>query len=871
MDYWFHAGPIPLNAISGHYDYYLVSLSYFIAVLASYVALDLAGQLQAETNPRSRIIWWLGGAFAMGAGIWSMHFIGMLAFIMPMPMIYDYFWTAASLLVAIFASGLALYLLKDRKRVLLYLISGGILIGLGIASMHYMGMYTMTDHVTIRYLPATFFLSIFIAVLAAEAALWLAFASNVGARRKQFYMKVFSALVMGIAICGMHYTGMAAAVFTPNAYTPHTTVAIDQTLLAYLIAIITTLIIAIPIITATSYRKMLTAVQNEKDFLNTLLHNLNDIIIACDNNGKITVCTHDLDKLKNKSILNKPLSKLNDLFDLRVINTIPIRPEEHPLHIALSGKHLHNEKYCFKHANRDEFRDVIIDGQPIFSANNKLGAVIVIHDVTDLNKAEKLKQEFVSIVSHELRTPLTSIKGALALLISKNFYDQPEKLEDLLNLAHKNTERLIRLINDILDVEKLEAGQMEFQMSEIDLVEIIHESILDVSTIAKHKNIKIIFNPPQSSIFINGNYDKLIQVMVNLLSNAIKFSPSDEKILVSIIDYLENVRVSVLDHGEGIPYEFQEKVFQKFSQASTRSSRTAGGTGFGLTITKSIIEKHGGCINFESTPRKGSCFYFELPKTPNKNINGSTTPIIASQSDVLICDSNPDAARFIKKYLLKNHIKADIALTIKEAKEKISRNAYKAILTNIILQEDDSRAFIREIRSNNVTKNIPVFVIATNIHKEKETMGVGFEIINWIEKPIRSEDLHKLVDYINTNFINTPRILLVEDDPDIQHLLRELMKSTAIIDASATLEEARTLLQTVAYDLIVLDLKLPDGLGTDLLPVENPKTGELIPVVIFSAFDLDPKYMHLVKEVLQKTKVSNERLFYIINKILKSE
>ena len=242
---WFQLDAIPLNAISGQYDIGLVALSYAVAVLASYVALDLVGRLRAEKNRQAKIYWLAGGAFTMGAGIWSMHFIGMLAFIMPTHMEFDISWTVASLLMAIFASGLALFILQKKDFFVVYLAIGGFLIGLAIATMHYMGMEGMKIHTNIHYLPGLFFLSVAIGIFAAEAALWLALQSNKGSNKRQFNLKIISALVMGVAICGMHYTGMAAAVFTPNM--SHTMAqnypAIQTNYLAFFVAGIAALII----------------------------------------------------------------------------------------------------------------------------------------------------------------------------------------------------------------------------------------------------------------------------------------------------------------------------------------------------------------------------------------------------------------------------------------------------------------------------------------------------------------------------------------------------------------------------------------------------------------------------------------------------
>lgn len=214
---FFQIGPIPTNAEYGSYDWGLVLLSYLVATSASYIALDMAGRLRDENNTRlSTLCWLFGGAFAMGAGIWSMHFIGMLAFKMAMPMSYNAFWTIISMIVAIVASLIALSLLMGRNIQKAQLMIGGLFLGIAIAAMHYTGMYGMTDTMIIHYLPGMFAFSILIAIVAAEAALWLAIKSNQGTLKVKIRLKIISALVMGAAICGMHYAGMAAAIFLPK-------------------------------------------------------------------------------------------------------------------------------------------------------------------------------------------------------------------------------------------------------------------------------------------------------------------------------------------------------------------------------------------------------------------------------------------------------------------------------------------------------------------------------------------------------------------------------------------------------------------------------------------------------------------------------
>ena len=612
---WFQLNPYPMETMVGNYDWTLVGLSYLVAVLASYAAVNIVGQLRSEQNPKAKIYWLAGGAFTLGAGIWSMHFIGMLAFIMPMPMEYELNWTLASLFMAILASGFALFILQKQNYTIVQFTLGGLIIGLAISTMHYMGMEGMKIHTHIHYIPSLFILSIFISIIAAEAALFLALKSNQGSSSRQFNLKIISALIMGFAICGMHYTGMAAAIFTPIA--SHGTnmglQAIQANYLAFFIAGITALIITQALTASISYKKMGVAVENEKNFLKAMLDNIEDGIIACDAEGRVTVLNRSLQECIPLSKRHIHIDYLEHYFTLATLDNKPLAKENWPLNLALKGQPIHNLELIMVFKNQIT-RDVVVNGQTIINSEGKnLGAVAVIHDITKLKKTEKIKHEFVSIVSHELRTPLTSIRGSLGLLVSGIMGEFPEKAKKLIEIANNNCERLLLLINDILDIDKIEAGKMDFELKNHDLKHIITESIVANKIYADKYNVSIELIPTPSFPAVYVDSSRLMQVLVNLISNACKFSPSGDKVTVSIEPINSMVRVSVSDNGPGIPEEFQPRIFQKFSQADSSDTRGKGGTGLGLNISKNIIEQLNGTINFFSSPDSGTTFYFELP------------------------------------------------------------------------------------------------------------------------------------------------------------------------------------------------------------------------------------------------------------------
>jgi NO-binding membrane sensor protein with MHYT domain len=315
LDQFFQLQALPADHYTGIYDLRLVVLSYMVAVFASYIALDLTGRLRDHnSNETASRLWLLGGAIAMGAGIWSMHFIGMLSFTIPgLSLRYDLLWTILSLVVAIFVSGFALHLLKRSVINVIHLAAGGIILGLGIASMHYTGMAGMLIALNIRYLPVLFLISILVAIFASEAAIWLALKSNTVILRFRGRIKLLSALIMGLAICGMHYVGMAASVFTPLCYTPtpHGG-AMDPTLLSMTIAGVTFVILSIAFF-ASNYKEAMNQQQFENarqlgmaEISASVLHNVGNIL------NSVNVSVETLSE-KNKASHLEGLEKLSTL------------------------------------------------------------------------------------------------------------------------------------------------------------------------------------------------------------------------------------------------------------------------------------------------------------------------------------------------------------------------------------------------------------------------------------------------------------------------------------------------------------------------------------------------------------------------------
>ena len=235
-------------------------------------------------------------------------------------------------------------------------------------------------------------------------------------------------------------------------------------------------------------------------------------------------------------------------------------------------------------------------------------------DISARKEIERMKNEFISVVSHELRTPLSSIVGSLGLLVRMK--DLSAETQTLIRVARDNSQRLVRLINDILDLEKLDSDTLKIRLEPVQLEALLATAIQANQGYAQQYGVSLALVQSQGPAWVNANFDKLMQVMANLLSNAAKFSPRGTRVEVRLEHVSDAFRVSVIDPGPGIPEEFKQRIFDRFAQADSSTSRVRGGTGLGLAICKMIIDKLGGKIDFVSISGAGTTFYFDLQAEP---------------------------------------------------------------------------------------------------------------------------------------------------------------------------------------------------------------------------------------------------------------
>jgi PAS domain S-box-containing protein len=474
-------------------------------------------------------------------------------------------------------------------------------------------------------------------------------------------------------------------------------------------------------------------------------------------------------------------------------------------------------------------------------------------DISDRKRVEQLKDEFVSTVSHELRTPLTSIAGSLGLLIGGATAPLPEGPTRLIGIAHANCQRLVRLINDILDVEKIESGKMKFELAPLDLADVALRSIDAVRGFADQMGVSLRLDAPEPGIQIRGDIDRLVQVGANLISNAIKFSKTGDVVAVRAERWGRLARITVQDHGPGVPEEFRARIFSKFAQADSSDTRQRGGTGLGLVIAKEITERHGGRLWFDSVLGQGTAFHIDLPlaDVAESTVEGD------GLGRLLVCEDDADAAALLRETLERDGFAVDVVSTAAEAQAALGvRNPYRALVLDLVLPDRHGLILIQALRAAPSTRELPIIVVSAQAELGREQAG-ALDVIDWMEKPV---DVARLRRAVTAALARAPTgratILHVDDDPDILAVTATALAGCGEVVSVESLAAARAFLAVRTPQLVILDLMLGDGSGLSLLPDLNEPDGQPIPVLIFSAHDTDSSVLSRVAAVLTKSKTT---------------
>jgi two-component system, sensor histidine kinase and response regulator len=603
--------------LTGSYDYRLVAVSVLIAILASYAALDLAGRVTAARG-RLRFIWLTCGAAAMGLGIWSMHYIGMLAYSLPVAVVYDWPTVLVSLLAAVFASGVALYVVSRNELRLVRAGVAGLLMGFGIAAMHYIGMAAMRLPAMCHYSPGLVVVSVILAIVISLVALWLTFQLRGGA---QSWKKPASAILMGAAIPIMHYTGMAAVTFVPTDAAPELThsVAISSLGIAAII-IVTLMVLCMAILTSLIDRRF-SAQSLELSLSEQRFRQLVESV-------QVILWRRDIESPHFNFVNQEAENLLGYPAEQWLANGEFIVDHAHPDDRKFVESHLTavaktGESQCFEH------RMISSDGSLIWlrnsvrvvAGNGKARELVgVMTDITERKRAQEAaqsadhaKSQFLANMSHELRTPMNAIIGYSEMLT--------DEAEDLglrqfipeLKKIRTAGKQLLALINDILDLSKIEAGKIDLHLEEFGVRDMINDVASISEPLAAQNSNTLVTNIADVGMY--SDLTRVRQILFNLLSNACKFTQFGT-VELTVTDETGSegdfIKFQVKDSGIGMTAEQAGKVFEAFAQADSSTTRKYGGTGLGLAITKKFCDIMSGTIVVESELGKGTTFTVRL-------------------------------------------------------------------------------------------------------------------------------------------------------------------------------------------------------------------------------------------------------------------
>ena len=412
-----------------------------------------------------------------------------------------------------------------------------------------------------------------------------------------------------------------------------------------------------------------------------------------------------------------------------------------------------------------------------------------IQDLTEQRQVQRMKDGFVALISHELRTPLTSIKGALGLLASGAVGSLPEKAQRMVEIADVSSDRLTRLINDVLDVDKLAAGGLALELGTHPAGELVDTAVAEMGAMARTAGVELVVTGSEGAVEADG--DRVVQTLNNLLSNAVKFSPPGSTIEVGTRREGAMVVFAVADHGRGIPQDKLASVFDRFHQVEAADGKAKGGTGLGLAICKGIVEQHGGRIWVTSDPGRGSTFEFTLPAAGAAPIERGTAS--GDAGTVLVCDDDPAVLQVVATLLEEHGYNVLTANSGSSAVERAATDRPDVILMDLLMPGMSGTEAIGALRERSETAGIPVVVLSGLGREKRANLGLpATSLSGWLNKP---PDIADLLAALAGALANTADRRPVADRPVSQ--TPEAAGPPAILDLDAAVLEGRALHDTL--------------------------------------------------------------------------
>jgi len=505
-----------------------------------------------------------------------------------------------------------------------------------------------------------------------------------------------------------------------------------------------------------------------------------------------------------------------------------------------------------------------------------------------LDEASRMKSEFLANMSHELRTPLNAILGFSEAMKDSMFGDVNDKQEEGLEVIFESGQHLLSLINDILDLSKIEAGKMELDCSDFDLNEVVERSLSIIKEKANKHNIHLTLNLDPQVENISADERKVKQVLFNLLSNATKFTPDDGSIIVTTHLHLNEVppceikdrrrrdfiSIAIEDTGIGIEQESLSKLFIPFEQLDSSLSKKYQGTGLGLAMVKRLIELHHGCIKVNSTLGKGSCFIVYLPIENNSLSTDSTLNHFSqNKKSVLVINKNDNDATMVRSILEQVGIDVYRCTKPSEVSDYVTQYKIDAVIAEVGEQE---LAQLQENSCFNDAQNpMPLILVQLG---QIDMAGVAIQPKGIVNKPVRKNNLIRAVINagipIDEILQKSYTILVVDDDPNSINLISTYLQHNNIeIKKAYSGEEAIEILEKSVPDLIVLDLMMPRVTGFDVVAFMQSKNLHHVPVVVVTAKIITEQDVHQlsgkVKDIIEKYNIDQQSFVGYIENLLR--
>jgi PAS domain S-box-containing protein len=478
---------------------------------------------------------------------------------------------------------------------------------------------------------------------------------------------------------------------------------------------------------------------------------------------------------------------------------------------------------------------------PVIARHDEfLGIVTIFRDITKEVEADRAKSEFISTVSHELRTPMTAIKGYTDLLFAGAVGPLSDNQKHFLNVIKNNTGRLIALINDLLDISRIETGRVRFEPAPVKLGEIVAGVVEAMAARAQERGLTLTYEVDAGLPEVMGDRDRLFQVLTNLVGNAINYTPTGS-VTVEATNVGMAVQVSVLDTGVGIDPADIGRIFDRFYRSDDPVVQEASGTGLGLPIVKMFVEMHGGRVWVDSEKGKGSTFTFILPVPGAEFTTEEPAPLTSepppiTAKTVMVVDDDTDIAQLVRLQLESNGYRVLTASRGHQALELVKENKVDLVLLDRLLPDANGLDVLDTLKTDPETAPIPVIML-TIIEDDGDAMARGASA--YMVKPVNEQ---LLLEQVETALTRQGRVLIVEDDPDTKDMLTRTLRRVGFTTESAgDGYEALATARRVHPDVILLDLRLPGMDGYEALShlKRNIATGA-IPIIALSAHVSNP-------------------------------